>query len=388
MKTFSSIILFSLFCNVAKGYLTYSTLQNIAQNYSLPSIAYAYVKNGTIEAYGTYGTRQWGTDQPVQITDRYHLGSDTKAMTSLMAAILVESGKLGWNSTLGEVFPDWTLTPVKRNITLHQLLSHTSGLPNDGQTFINLLSESLTYTGDNEGTYSGNLNEIREQVISRGIQQIPLISTPGTQFHYSNFGYMTVGHIVETLWNSTWDQLITEQIYEPFKFENAGLGCQVTLGEIDAPLPHVLNETDGSVKWYLAGPNCDNPVVVGPAGIAHMSILDFAKWASWNSGQGKRPPYIVSPQMVAMMHQPVIEVDIPNPEPGTPRTGGYGLGWGEFHPSWSSKPWIFHEGSNEKNVAQVWLDTDADVAMVFVTNIGGQNATDALNEAARTLASQ
>jgi hypothetical protein len=59
---------------------------------------------------------------------------------------------------------------------------------------------------------------------------------------------------------------------------------------------------DGKPKAMLADPNGDNPLVIGPAGTMHMSVLDFAKWVAWHAGEGKRPPVLVSPDIVKKLH--------------------------------------------------------------------------------------
>ena len=92
------------------------------------------------------GTRRAGVNIPVTINDRFHLGSDTKAMTSLLAAMLVEEGKLRWNTTLAEVFPELAekMDAGFRNVTLEQLLSHTSGIPSDNEDIGNIFAEAMT----------------------------------------------------------------------------------------------------------------------------------------------------------------------------------------------------------------------------------------------------
>ena len=82
---------------ILKPYLT---------KYDLPAIAAAVVKDGKIISAGAIGTRRAGVKIPVTINDWFHLGSDTKAMTALLAAMLVEEGKLRWNTTPAEVFPE------------------------------------------------------------------------------------------------------------------------------------------------------------------------------------------------------------------------------------------------------------------------------------------
>jgi len=64
---------------------------------------------------------------------------------------------------------------------------------------------------------------------------------------------------------------------------------------VDAPLGHTL--VNGKAKAMLAGPNGDNPLILGPAGTIHMSVLDFAKWVAWNAGEGKRGPNLVSAEV-------------------------------------------------------------------------------------------
>src|SRR5881275_1101584 len=90
------------------------------ERYKLPALAAAVVKDGQIVAAGVAGTRRIGTATPVTLQDRFHLGSDTKGMTSLLVAILVEEGKLRWSSTVGEIYPELLdkMSPGVKDITL------------------------------------------------------------------------------------------------------------------------------------------------------------------------------------------------------------------------------------------------------------------------------
>jgi CubicO group peptidase (beta-lactamase class C family) len=159
---------------------------------------------------------------------------------------------------------------------------------------------------------------------------------------------------------------------------------QISPGKIDAPLGHSI--VDGKVKALLAGPNGDGPPIIGPAGIAHMSILDFARWAGWNAGEGKRKPALVKPETMRKLPTPVISMpEKKNAAPGTPSGGRYAFGWGELTVDWASDPLIYHGGSNEMNLAHIWIDTKRDLAIVIVTNIGGPKANEALVALAREL---
>src|SRR3954454_10886807 len=96
------------------------------------------------------------------IEDRFHIGSDTKAMTALIAAMLVEAGKIRWTSTVGEVFPELaaTMDPAVKGVTLEQLLSHISGIPSDTDAGEKLVQQSFTQE-------KLNLDELRSWVVKQ-----------------------------------------------------------------------------------------------------------------------------------------------------------------------------------------------------------------------------
>jgi CubicO group peptidase (beta-lactamase class C family) len=297
-------------------------------------------------------------------------------MTSLLAGMLVEEGKLRWDSTIGEVFPELAkdMDPGLRKVTLVQLLSHTSGVPPDNQALGDLIDKSFTQ--------DGNLDEQRYWLVREWRAQ-PLVSTPGTTFAYANMNYVIVGAMIERVTGRTWDELITERVFVPLDLRSAGLGPQASIGRVDAPLGHAM--VDGKPKAFLAGPNGDNPLILGPAGIAHMSVLDFARWAGWNAGVGKRGPALVRPETLQRLHTPVIAMSRPDAAPGTPPSGRYALGWGEFTVDWAPEPLLYHGGSNGKNIAHVWVEPSRDLAIVVMTNIGGVHAEDGLRAVAAEL---
>jgi|SRR6478609_5317195 len=369
-----------------------SILQNILNYNSVPSIAAAIVKNDTIFAAAAVGKRislpqkQQQTQQNVTLCDRYHLGSDTKAFTSLLVGMMVEEGRITWNSTLGNIFnkedADVYVLPDSdyAKITMVQLLSHTSGLPFDDilPSFNKLVNETYFQPG--------NLDNARRIIFKKGMTTIPVNKTQIGSFAYSNFGYMIVGTVLEYLTNTTWEQLVTERIFTPLNFQNAGIGCQVLPGTIDAPLPHVRND-DGVIDYYLSGPNCDNPLVMGPAGTAHMSILDFAEWARFQLNNGTTvQPLIASPETVMYLHEQVVTMEIADPAPGTPPSGGYAKGWGIITPAFSNnETLLFHGGSNGKNLAYIILDMKKQYGLVIVTNMGGEYADAVMKNATETL---
>jgi CubicO group peptidase (beta-lactamase class C family) len=257
-------------------------------------------------------------------------------------------------------------------ITLEQLLSHSSGLAADGPELIDLINRSYQQ--------EGNMDEVRYWMVKQTAPK-PLDHARGSKFAYSNLGYTIAGAILERIGGKTWEELVTDRIIGPLDLRSAGFGPQSSLGRVDAPLGHVL--VDGKPKAMLAGPNGDNPLIIGPAGTMHMSVLDFAKWVAWNSGEGKHPPALVSPDIIKKLHTPVIGTGVrENAPPGTPKTGGYALGWGQVTEDWAPAPVITHTGSNTMNLAIAMFWPDTDFGFVMMTNIAGAAADKALSKLA------
>jgi CubicO group peptidase (beta-lactamase class C family) len=345
-------------------------LAEVRAKYALPALAAAVIKNGNIVAEGAVGTRVAGADIPVTLDDRFHLGSDTKAMTATLAAMLVDEGKLRWTSTIGEVLGDILpdLKPGFAKITLAQLLSHTSGIPTDNEEIL-----KLYFSAD---AFDHPLTEWRLQLLKAwGSKHEPRFP-PSGKFQYANLGYIAVGAMIEKASGQPWERLIYDRIFVPLDLKTAGLGPQATFGLYDAPVGH-RRDDKGKLTAFPWGEPADLPAALGPAGLAHMSIKDFATWAAWNAGEGKRGPALIKPETLKRLHTAAVEMEVKDPKPGTPKSGAYAFGWGLAKLDWTDKAILTHNGSNGLNFASVDIDVDHDLAIVVATNIAGSSADQA-----------
>jgi CubicO group peptidase (beta-lactamase class C family) len=148
---------------------------------------------------------------PVTLEDLWHLGSDTKIMTSTLAAIMIEQGKLEWNSTVSEVFPDLAsgFHQDFRDVTLVQLLSHVAGLPANADC-----GALMGY---------GSVRDQRARAVRDALGQKPL-SAPGTTYLYSNLGYIIAGAIIERVSGMEWEDALTRFVFDPLGMTTAGSG--------------------------------------------------------------------------------------------------------------------------------------------------------------------
>lgn len=344
-----------------------SYLETVRTQFGVPGVVAAVVSKGEITEAGAAGVRALGRDEKVTIDDRFHIGSDTKAMTATLAGMMVEEGKLRWDSTIGEVLGDKVpgINPTLAAVTIEQLLSHSSGIPFDNEEIA-----ALYYSPD---AYDYTLPELRLRALDAWKENVPVIPEV-SPFQYSNLGYIIAGSMIETVAGESWEELIRQRIFEPLGLTSAGLGAQATTGLYDAAIGHLVTE-DGTLKPLPWGIAAESPPMVGPAGTAHMSILDFARWAGWNAGEGRRGPALVSPETLARIHRShVVTPPIPNPRPGTPTEGEYALGWGIAKYDWSARPLLNHNGSNGRMIAKILVDTEADFAVVVMTNAGGRQS--------------
>jgi CubicO group peptidase (beta-lactamase class C family) len=190
------------------------------KEFGLPALAAAVFQNGSIVASGAVGTRRAGMQIPVTINDRFHIGSDTKAFTSLLAGQFVQAGKLRWDSTPAEVFPELKagMNAEFARITLEQLLSHSSGLSD--KALVDLIYRSYQQ--------EGNMNDVRYWMVKETAPKA-LDHARGSRFDYSNLGYTIAGAVLERVGNKSWEELVEERIIKPMNLTTAGFGPQARL---------------------------------------------------------------------------------------------------------------------------------------------------------------
>jgi CubicO group peptidase (beta-lactamase class C family) len=330
-------------------------LEPIRKQHNLPAMAGAIVTSKGLDVAGAVGMRKAGEDVPVTVNDLWHLGSNTKAMTAVVIAALVEEDKLHWDSSLADVFPELAgeLSPEFRQVTLLQLLSHRAGLPHD-----------LTWQ---KFMFAGNpLNARLAAVKEAG--SLKLLSAPGEKYEYSNVGYVIAGAMAEKVTGQSWEELITTKVFKPLGMQTAGFGGVGSPGKLDQPWWHGPGATPAPFRsdWM------DNPEVVGPAGTVHCSIADWAKFVADQLRGSRGEAALLKPETYKFLHT-------------APFNGDYALGWMLRERPWGGGTVLAHSGSNTMNYAIVWMAPKRDFAVLTCTNEGGEDTMKACDEAASAL---
>jgi D-alanyl-D-alanine carboxypeptidase len=312
-----------------------------------------------VVAQAEVGVRRAGHHEPVTAGDRWHLGSDTKAMTATLAALLVDEGKLRWSSTLGEVLSDWKVHPALAKVTLDMLLAHRGGLPANAGWWSRF---KMMYERDAAAS--------RRRAVRAALRDAP--KDVGA-FRYSNLGYMVAGVMLERVTGMSWEALITQRLFAPLGMTSCGFGPPGTPGQVDQPWPHRAGATGQDPQPVPPeGRGSDNPRAIGPAGSVHCSLRDWSRFVALHLGQPPDGRTLVSPASLAHLQEPW---------PG----GNYARGWLVGRPPWAQGSTLAHSGSNTLNFARVAAAPSRQLAFLLVTNVAGARAEEAIETALRML---
>ena len=205
------------------------TLEPIRKEHDLPALAAALVIDGRPAAYGAVGVRKYGDGTRVTPDDRFHLGSCTKAMTATLIAMLIERGKLSWDTTLAGAFPELAakMHPDRASVTLEMLLAHRGGFP--GRRVRRKGSRSWRCTG-----FRAIRGSKRRAYVELFLRETPECK-PGEKFIYSNAGFTVAGTIAERTARRPYETLIAEELFRPLGITTAGFGAMGVPGRMGRP---------------------------------------------------------------------------------------------------------------------------------------------------------
>ena len=339
------------------------TLAQTRERAALPAIAALVQINGQIEAQSAVGVRALGNSIAVTKTDRWHIGSDTKAMTATLIARLVERGELSFDDTMAEIFPGIAaaMNAQLHDVTLRQLLTHTAGLPalTDPKDIANFDAVIMATKG---------LRAQRAAVVEYYLRRPP--ASKVGEFAYSNLGYVIAGAVAESRSTKTWEDMLRAEVWKPLGITSASFGAPGRSGRFDQPLGHV-RAGEKFQPLEPGDPKSDNPAPVGPAGTVNITLADWAKFAQDQldglHGHGK----LLKPATYALLHTPVKH--------------RYAMGWGVLTDAKGDISLLAHTGSNGYWVADIRILPRENAIYLLVTNAGGEVAEKAIRDTNTTL---
>jgi CubicO group peptidase (beta-lactamase class C family) len=215
-----------------------------------------------------YGRADLARGDSMTVGHVFPIASLTKQLTAAAVLRLVEQGTVGLDDPITRHLPD---APVQgRRVTIRQLLTHTSGLPD------------FADRPDPDSTYG---REVRPATTLARVRGLPFDFAPGTELRYSNTGYLLLGMLLERHTGVPFAEHVTRTLLRPAGATSAGY-CGGRSGAT-APVP--------GYRWHrdeLRAVQPLHPSVAHAAGGTHLcaSALDLAAWnAALHHGRTLRP---------------------------------------------------------------------------------------------------
>jgi CubicO group peptidase (beta-lactamase class C family) len=296
----------------------------------IPGLALLVSRKGVPIREQGFGLSNLELKVPVMPKTIFQSGSVGKQFTATAIMLLVEEGKIGLNDPLSKYFadgPDWW-----KDVTIRELLSHTAGFTDYPKDF------------DLRKDYS-------EDELLKMVEAIPPAYPPGTDWAYSNLGYVTLGIFIHRVTGHFYGDFLQEWIFKPL-----GMSTTRIIGEAEI----IPNRAAG---YRLDKGQLKNQEWVSPSanstadGSLYFTILDLAKWdaalyaARVLKESSKREMWTVAPL-----------------KNGKPNRGGYGFAW--FVETQNGHRVVEHEGQWQGFKSQISRYVDDELTVVVLVNSG------------------
>jgi CubicO group peptidase (beta-lactamase class C family) len=194
------LLLMMLGPTTGMGQATLHYADSIRKAHRIPELAYAVVSADSVYEMQTLGYKRINSNTKAEINDRFRIGSNTKAITGFIAAMLVHEGKISWQTQFFDLFPELKKGSNRAHykLTLQQLLTFRT----------RLYSYTYTYPRPTQGQFTGNEQEQRYQFTKWFLQQ-PLAASDDS-INFSNLGYVVAGLMMEKVSGKSYKELVLE----------------------------------------------------------------------------------------------------------------------------------------------------------------------------------
>jgi CubicO group peptidase (beta-lactamase class C family) len=307
-----------------------------------PGAAVLVVENGRVAFERGYGVAELRTGRPIDARTNFRLASVSKQFTAVAIMLLVRDGRLSYESRLTGIFPDFP--DFGREITVKNLLQHTSGLPDYEDLMAPIPEpESVDPVQIKDDEVLDLLNRTRA----------PLFP-PGTAWKYSNSGYVVLGLIAEKISGAPFDIFLAERIFAPLKM--GGTVAYVRGKNTVSERAYGHGRAQGRWRETDQSPTS---ATLGDGGI-YSSLSDLVRW---DDSLNRRT--LLGEEDMRTALEPV---QVPGAQPvepdGTPAS--YGFGW--FLNPWKGHTRMWHYGETRGFRTAIHRFPDAGITVVVLAN--------------------
>lgn len=320
-----------------------------------PALGVGVIHRGNIVGLGMAGERVAGSGDWAQIDDRFDVGSLAKSMTAVAAAMLVDEGKLDWQTRIIDVFPEWRdkILPAYREVTLEQLLGHRSGLDQ-------WMNSNERFADWNQQHQKQTATEKRLAFSRAALNRRPRYQ-PGTDFYYCNDGYFVAGSMIERASGEAFESLIRRRLFDPLGMTTTRFGVttndraeKTVWGHVDGVFGRIKPIQPDAAEF-------GEPPFGSPGGFLYGTMPELLRYVQFHiegaSGRGS----LLKPESFQRLY--------------TPLTGqNHALGWDvETSRDQHGKPLersIYHGGYSGRFRANLWFCPESQWGTIIVCNHG------------------
>ncbi len=318
--------------------------------WKIPGVAVAVVHKGEVVLSKGYGLRDLEKGLPVTPETLFAIGSCSKAFTTFDIALLVEEGKLNWDTPVRQYLPDFRLAdPVAtEGMTPRDLVCHRSGLPR----------HDFTWYGSPFG---------RKELYQR-LQHLKPSYPFRAMYQYNNLMFMTAGYLVGEVAGKSWEEFTKERIFTPLGMNSTNLSVEDSKHAADASLPYELRE-GADQPQAVPFRNLDN---AAPAGSINSNVVDMVRWLKVHMYGDES---LLPTASLKAMHAPHTIMPVTPDLPWSVYTeiehNSYCLGWAIR--AYRGHTSVWHTGGIDGFISCVSFMPNDDFGVIVLTNLGNNS---------------
>ena len=321
----------------------------------IPGVAILVKKNGRVILQRNYGVRDLRTQKAIDSKTNFRLASCTKQFTAMTIMLLVHDGKLHYDQRLTDIFPEFP--EYGKLITIRNLLNHTSGLPD----YEELMGQAS----------SGKSPQWTETRQIRDAEVLELLETqttgkfpPGTQWSYSNSGYVVLELVAAKASGKSFEDLLDQRIFKPLMMHH-------TLAYVPGKNP-VSNRAYGHSQagnGFQETDQSTTSATLGDGGV-YSNLEDLAKWddalAHHTLLGASEMQLALTPVKLADGAQPHWTSGPGDTDPQAGKPVSYGFGW--FLDPYEKHARMWHYGDTMGFKAAIERFTDNHLTIILLAN--------------------
>ncbi len=328
-------------------------VERVREQFDIPGIAVAIVKDGEVVLARGYGVREQGKPGAVDARTQFAIASNTKAFTAAALSMLADEGKLKLDDRVVDHLPSFRMSDpyVTGEMRIRDLLAHRSGL--------SLGAGDLLYWPAT--TYS------TDEVVAR-LAKVPLKGGFRDRYAYDNILYAVAQQVIEQVSGQSYADFLRKRIFEPVGMTGARFNAD-HLQPGDTP-------ATGHAKYDFTQLRPVAPLTwannSGAGGI-YASVEDMAKWMNVQLAGGRLPDGKPLFSQARQQEMWSVITPVPIPEPAVPELAaakpdfaGYGEGWSLS--SYRGQRLVWHTGGWPGMVSRLTLLPAQKLGVVVLTN--------------------